>query len=68
MIVKRLWPTLILASILAGCDSTGTIGLIAKSTADVRVLNASATNLDVLQDQAIDQGMPTSHLGPAHSA
>lgn len=56
MTFTRFSQTLILASILTGCDSTGTIGLITKSTADVRVLNASATNLDVLQDQAIDQG------------
>jgi len=40
----------------AGCDTHGTLGIIAKTTADVRVLNASATSIDVLTNQTIDPG------------
>lgn len=56
MIVKRLWPTVILATTLGGCESHGTVGLIAKTTADVRVLNASTTSIDLLQDQSTAPG------------
>jgi hypothetical protein len=47
-----------LAVLLAavGCDTHGTVGIIARNTADVRVLNASATSIDVLTDQTIDPG------------
>src|SRR5439155_15198103 len=44
------------ATTLIGCESTGTIGVIPKTTADVRVLNASTTSIDLLQDQALDPG------------
>ena len=55
MTVKRLWPTVILATTLGGCGgSGGTVGIIARTTADVRVLNASTTSIDLLQDQSID--------------
>jgi len=56
MTAKLLWPTLALTSMLVGCDSHGTIGGIAKTTADVRVLNASTTNIDLLQDQTAAAG------------
>src|SRR5258708_4930180 len=54
MIANRLWPAVVFMMALPGCDSQGTVGLIAKTTADVRVLNASTTSIDLLQDQTID--------------
>jgi hypothetical protein len=56
MTIKCLWPTVILATTLGACESHGTVGTIAKTTADVRVLNASTTSIDLLQDQSIDPG------------
>ena len=56
MPAKPLWTTLICASVLASCDSGGTIAGVGRSTADVRVLNASTTNIDLLQDQTADPG------------
>lgn len=53
MIVKRIGPTMLLAATLCGCGSGGTVGIIARTTADVRVLNASTTSIDVLEDQSI---------------
>lgn len=41
---------------LVACDSHGTIGIIAKTTADVRVVNASTTNIDLQQDQTVVAG------------
>lgn len=54
MTVNRLVPTLLLATTLVGCDSQGTIGVLTKTTADVRALNASMTSIDLLQGQTID--------------
>jgi hypothetical protein len=47
----------ILAVVMAACgDSTGGIGIIPRNTADVRVLNASRTSIDLLKDQGVDPG------------
>lgn len=54
MNVARLCPTAIFAVALGGCDSQGTVGLIATTTADVRVLDASTTSIDLLQGQTLD--------------
>jgi hypothetical protein len=51
-----LRPTLLLLTALVGCDTNGTLGGIGTTTADVRVLNASTTSIDLLQDQAIGPG------------
>ena len=54
LIAPRRWPAVVFAAALAACDSGGTIGIIARTTADVRVLNASTTSIDLLQNQTID--------------
>ena len=46
----------LLAATLAACDSGGTLASIGRTTADVRVVNASTTNIDLLQDQSLDAG------------
>jgi hypothetical protein len=51
---NRLWQAAVFATALFGCDSHGTVGIIATTTADVRALNASTTSIDLLQDQTID--------------
>ena len=55
MTARCLWPILILAT-LGACEGNGTIGIIAKPTVDVRVVNASTINIDLLQDQAVPDG------------
>jgi hypothetical protein len=51
---NRLWPAAVFATALAACDTGGTVGIIATTTADVRALNASTTSIDLMQDQTID--------------
>ena len=55
----RSTPTLTALAIavtLGACDAGGTIGTVARTTADVVVVNASTTGIDLLQDQALDPG------------
>src|SRR5260370_19961665 len=54
MTAHHLWPGAVFATMLAACDSGGAVGIIGRTTADVQVLDASTTNIDLLQDQTID--------------
>lgn len=54
MTAHHLWPAAVFATMLAACDSGGAVGIIGRTTADVQVLDASTTNIDLLQDQTID--------------
>src|SRR4051812_35035982 len=45
-----------LAAMITGCDASGRVGSITKTTADVRVINASSTSIDVLQGQSVSPG------------
>lgn len=44
----------ILAVALTACDTGGTVGGITRTTADVLVVDASATSIDLLQNQSLD--------------
>jgi hypothetical protein len=59
-----VWGTA-LATAAVGCDSGGRVGGLTKTTADVRVVNASSTTIDLLQDQAVASGNAAIGFGGA---
>ena len=63
LIVQPLPLLLAVVCALTGCDGSGSIALVGKTTADVRVVNASSTSIDLLENQAVDPGNSTIGFG-----